>query len=232
VLDTVPVPLLRRCRGRRHRLFAAEADLGQGGSDDEWYSGMHLLAVVTPAGLITGFVVGPARTDERWLAEALLRWRQEPAAPPPTASELAAVLGPSHRRGGQRRGPAGPLLPEVGAGKPDAAPYLGDLGFRGAAWHAHWQAAYGATVLTKADYARLPPTDRRPARRWLSGRRQVVETVNGRLEDTFGLKFPRARTQTGVLTRLAAKVAAFNLSISLNHLADQPPLAVCNPLLA
>jgi hypothetical protein len=232
VLDTAPVPLLRRCRGARHRLFGVEADLGHGGSDDEWYYGMQLLAVVTPAGLITGFVVGPASTDERWLAEALLRWRQDPTAPAPTAAALAAALGPSHRRGGQRRGPTGPLLPELGAGVPEAAPYLGDLGFRGAAWRAHWQAAYGATVLTKADYAALPPADRRRAGRWLSGRRQVVETVNGRLDATFGLKFPRARTQTGVLTRLAAKVAACNLSIYLNHLTHQPPFAVCNPLTA
>src|SRR5918912_446811 len=32
VLDTVPVPLMRRCRGDRHRLFAAEAAVGRGGS--------------------------------------------------------------------------------------------------------------------------------------------------------------------------------------------------------
>jgi hypothetical protein len=43
VLDSVPVPLLRRCRGLRHRLFADEAGLGHGGSDDEWYYGVQLL---------------------------------------------------------------------------------------------------------------------------------------------------------------------------------------------
>src|SRR5436309_7213792 len=32
-LDGIPVPLMRRCRGNRHRLFAAEAGIGRGGSD-------------------------------------------------------------------------------------------------------------------------------------------------------------------------------------------------------
>lgn len=157
VLDTVPVPLMRWCRGRRHRCFAAEADLGHGGSDHERYYGVQLLAVVEADGRITGFVIGPASADDRWLAEALWRWRQAPTAPAPTAAELAAVLGPSHRRGGQRCGPAGPLGPGLGVGTPDPGPQVGDLGFRGADWRAHWQAAYGMTVLTKDDYDGLPP---------------------------------------------------------------------------
>lgn len=85
VLDSVPVPLMRCCRGRRHRCFADEADLGYGGSDKERYYGVQLLAEVSQAGLITGFVIGPASTDDRWLVEALARWRQDPSAPAPTA---------------------------------------------------------------------------------------------------------------------------------------------------
>ena len=232
VLDSVPVPLMRRCRGGRHRLFAAEADFGHGGSDDDGYYGVQLLAVVTATGLITGFVVGPAATDERWLAEALLRWRTDPSAAPPTLAELTAVLGPSHRRGGQRRGPTGPLAPGLGVGEPEAGPYLGDLGFRGAAWQQHWQATYAATVLTKAAYDQAARPERRQARRWFCGLRQVIETVNGQLEATFGLQFPRARTYWGLLTRLAAKVAAFNLSVYLNQHGDRPTFAVINPLQA
>ena len=60
VIDGVPVPLMRRCRGRRQRCFGLEADFGHGGSDQE--------------------LVAPA-------ADAL----------PPTADDLASVLGPSHR---------------------------------------------------------------------------------------------------------------------------------------
>jgi hypothetical protein len=186
----------------------------------------------TAAGLITGFVVGPAGTDERWLAEALLRWRGDPTAPAPTAAELLPVLGPSHRRGGQRVGPTGPIASAAGVGEPEHAPALGDLGVGGAAWRRHWRAAYGVTVLTKADYRSLPPADRRRLRRWLCGRRQVIETVNGWLAEALGLKFPRARTYWGVLTRLAAKVAAFNLGVSLNHRFDRPPFALFNPLAA
>ena len=232
VLDSVPVPLMRRCRGGRHRLFADEADFGHGGSDDEAYYGVQVLAVVKAAGLITGFVVGPAATDERWLAEALVRWRQDPTASPPTLAELMPVLGPSHRRGGQRRGPTGPIAPGLGVGEPEAGPYLGDLGFRGAAWQQHWQAAYGACVLTKAAYDRLGRVERRQARRWFCGLRQVIETVNGQLEAVFGLTFPRAHTYWGLLTRLAAKIAAFNVSVAYKQHGAYPLFAVINPVTA
>jgi hypothetical protein len=54
VLDAVPVPLMRRCRGQRHRVFGAEAGIGRGGSDRDWYYGCSLLDVVSPDGTITG----------------------------------------------------------------------------------------------------------------------------------------------------------------------------------
>jgi hypothetical protein len=97
VMDGVPVPLARRGRGLRRKLFTCEqAGLGRGGSDQDWYFGVHLLAAVHPSGVITGFVVGPADTGERWLAEALFRWRRDPSAPQPTLTQLTPVLGPSH----------------------------------------------------------------------------------------------------------------------------------------
>src|SRR5919204_2366335 len=74
-LDGGPVPLMGRRRGDRHRLFAAEAGIGRGGADQEWYYGVALLAAVGPHGAVTGFVLTPASTGERWGAEALLRWR-------------------------------------------------------------------------------------------------------------------------------------------------------------
>jgi len=230
VLDTIPVPLMRCCRGVRHRLFAAEAAVGRGGSDRQWYYGLGLLTVVRADGVISGFVLAPADTEERWLAEALLRWRQDPAAPPPTAEELARVLGPAHKAGGQRRGPTGPLGPRGAVGAASRDPYLGDLGFAGAAWQAHWRTAYGASVLTTADYASAPLAERAPAERWLSRLRQVVETANAVLTDLLGLKFPRARTYWGLLTRIAAKIAAFNVLLYLNHAYDRPTFAYATPL--
>lgn len=230
VLDTVPVPLMRRCRGERHRCFADEAAVGRGGSDRAWYYGLSLLTVVRADGALSGFVLGPATTEERWLADALLRWRQDPAAPPPTAEDLAPVLGPTHKAGGTRRGPTGPLGPRGAVGAPSALPYLADLGFAGATWQAHWRAAYGAAVLTKADYAAALEAERAPAEQWLSRLRQVIETANAVLADLLGLKFPRARTYWGLLTRVAAKIAAFNILLYLNHRHDRPTFAYATPL--
>ena len=226
VLDGVPVPLMRRCRGRRHRCFGPEAAIGRGGADKGWYYGVELLAAIQPSGCLSGFVYGPADTEERWLADALFRWRHDPSAPPPTAADLATVLGPAHRQGGQRRGPTGPLAGRAGVGQACTGPYLGDLGFRGAAWGQHWARDYGAVVLTKADYAPRPsPAAQRQARHWFSGLRQQVETSFAWLESRFGLWYPRARSTWGLLTRLAAKIAAFNVAVAFNHQVGRPPFA-------
>jgi hypothetical protein len=231
VLDGVPVPLLRRCRGSRPRLFDAEAAFGRGGSDRDWYYGVKLLLAVDQAGAITGGVVGPADTGERWLAETLLRWRADPTAPAPTAAALAPILGPTHAAGGQRRGPTGPLGPWSAAGQPATVPYLADLGFAGTAWQDHWSDAYHDHVLTKRDLPALPgDPDARTARRGHASLRQVVETTAGWLEHYLGLSFPNAKTYWGVITRLSAKIAAANLARYLNYLFHRPPFAVFDPL--
>jgi hypothetical protein len=229
VLDGIPVPLMRRCRGERHRLFANEAGVGCGGSDREWYYGVQLLASVSPHGALTGFVVGPANTEERWVAEALFRWRRAPAAPLPTVAELTPVLGRNHHPGGWV-GPTGPLAPYLAVGAPAAGPYLADLGFAGERWGAHWHEHYGALVLTKAA-CQLRPTsaERTRVAHGLSSLRQVIETAFQALTASLGLKFPRARTYWGLLTRLAAKVAAFNVAVYLNHLRARPTFALFNP---
>ena len=233
VLDSVPVPLMRRCRGDKHRLFGEEAQVGHGGSDDEWYYGVQLLLAVHQGGSISGFVFGPANTEERWLADALLRWRISPQAPPPTAQELEGVLGKAHRKGGKRLGPTGPILSASGAGQVAEVPYLADLGFAGEKWTVHWKEDYQAQMLTKKDYAQVQdPQERRERASWLSRRRQVVERVNATLERVFGLKFPGARTLWGLLMRLGAKIAAFNMALYINHLFGRPPFRIFNPFLA
>ncbi len=181
-----------------------------------------------PLRLITGFTLGPGGTEERWVADALLRWRHAPNAPPPTLAELRPVVRTDHA---QRPavGPTGPLGPASGAGTPHSRPILGDLGFTGIRWISHWHQDYGATVLTKANYASLPDEERRAAARWFNGLRQVVETANTWLVERFGLKRPRARSYWGVLTRVAAKVAAFNLGVYLNHLFARPTFAFFDP---
>ncbi len=228
VLDGVPVPLMRRCRGERHRLFRDEAGIGRGGSDREWFYGIKMLGVVDAHGFFTGFVAGPANTEERWLAEALLRWRQDPTAPEPTAAQLATVLGPTHRKGGRRQGPTGPLGPRTGVGRPSPTPAIADLGYTGR--DQHWRSNYHAEVLTQDAYRSLDEDARPQAVRWLNGLRQRVETAFARLDASFGLKFPRARTLLGLRARLGAKVAAFNFATYFNHLLGRPPFSACRPL--
>jgi hypothetical protein len=229
VLDGLPVPLMRKCRGKHHRVFAYEAAVGYGGSDKTYYYGVKLVGVVSDLGTFTGFVCGPADTDERWLTEALWRWREAPTAPPPTASDLAPALGPSKKVKGARRGPTGPLGPSLGAGSREPGSFIGDLGFAGERWREHWAHAYGVQMVTRAAYTEWPSPVRARAQRWLSHWRQVVETVFDCLSETFGAKFPRARSLWGLWTRLAAKVTAHNLAVYINHLFARPTFALFNP---
>ena len=228
VIDGVAVPLMRRCRGRRQRCFGAEADFGHGGSDQELYYGVKMLAAVDNIGFLTGWVVGPASTEERWLAEALFTWRQLPTAPTPTADKLVGVLGPSHRNGGARLGPRGPVRGRLSAGQPFDGPSLADLGLRGANWRQHWRDDLGATVLLKTDY--LPGPEQPRAVRSFNRRRLQIEATFSTLEAVFRLKFPRARTFWGLLTRLAAKISAYNIALAVNRLFGRDTCALFNPL--
>lgn len=221
VLDGVPLPLARRCRGERQRLFGEEAAIGRGGSDRAWYYGCELLLAAAESGPVTGFVLGPANTDDRWFADALLCWRRDPRATPWTAADLP----PSHRRGGGHVGPTGPLWPRAGVGVPSTAPYLGDGAFGGAVWTPHWRDDYGAVVLRGRD---LSPQKDAPVRRQFAGWRQLIETVNGQLSQVLGLAFPGAKTRWGLLTRVAAKLVTFNLGLWLNRHFGRPPFALAS----
>jgi len=218
-LDTVPVPLMRRGRGDRHRTFGCEASIGRGGPDKEWYYGCKLLLSVTDDGVITGFTLAPAETDDRWAAEAFLCWRSDAQGLPWQTSDLPA----SHKAGGKRRGPTGPIWGRSSAGVAPSVPYIADLGFAGYVWGCHWLWDYQALVLTKDSYDNETA---RALKRELCSWRQVVETVNGQLVDVFHLHFPRARSIWGLLTRLAAKVLAVNIGEQINRLWGRPAFAL------
>ena len=60
------------------------------------------------------------------------------------------------------------------------------------------------------------------ARRWAAGKRQLIEGVIWQLKDYFGLEHHRAKTLSGLLTRLAAKVAAYTCGQVLNERLGRP----------
>jgi hypothetical protein len=105
--------------------------------------------------------------------------------------------------------------------------FLADKGFSSAAWERRWLEEYGALVAaTPQESARRAWPEQ--ARRWAASKRQLIEGVINQLKDLFALERHRAKTIGGLLTRLAAKVAAYTcgqvlnrrLGRSLRHLAN------------
>ena len=99
--------------------------------------------------------------------------------------------------------------------------YLADKGFTGVEWERMWLEVYGVLV------AAAPKNNSRRAwskadRRWASGKRQIIEGVIGQLKDFFGLERHRAKTLGGLLTRLAAKVAAYTCAQRINNSLGRP----------
>ncbi len=221
VIDGVPLVLAQRCRGVRHQRFSErEADLGCGGSDRAWFYGLRVLLAVTPDGVITGFVAGPASTAERWLAEAFFCWRTTPEATPWSAADRPDQ---SHRAGGGFTGFTGLPWPRRGAGIPaTCGRYLADRGFAGQVFGRHWRQAYTARVVTRRDYY----PDEAPAHHAHASLRQIVETINGLLSAARGSFTSAAHTLWGVRTDLAAALLTINLGIALNRQFRRPDLAL------
>jgi hypothetical protein len=94
-----------------------------------WYEGMRLLLSVTPAGVVTGWGIGPASTNDRVLAETFFAARAVPQ----------------------------PRLPGVGVPTSDC--YVADMGFSGKRCQARWATASGAVVVSppQSDSARAWP---------------------------------------------------------------------------
>lgn len=121
-----------------------------------------------------------------------------------------------------RRAYPAPRLPTVGA--PAPGPYVTAKGFEGQARHRHWQDAYGAVVICASKRNSRHPWPR-AWRRWLAGVRQIVETVNGCLQQVFRLDRERPHSLDGFQVRLAAKIALHNFCIWLNQQLGRAPLA-------
>jgi hypothetical protein len=198
VMDAVPVPVAHGARSFHPGWLADIARIGHGGND-RYFFGLHLLLVSSASGLATGWILGAGNIQDRWLAEGLLSAR---AGCPPLAGSGAAQLEP----------PRDWMGPAQASGRTSSRPLVEDAGFTGARWHTHWLQDFGTQGV-------CPPDGPIPAdtARWFSGVRQVIETVFSHLCDSFGLKYPGAHTTWGLITRVAAKLAAYNLGLAINR---------------
>lgn len=99
--------------------------------------------------------------------------------------------------------------------------YLEDKGFSSMEWERRWLESQGALVAAtpqKNAYRAWPEA----ACKWASGKRRLIEGVIDQLKDLFALERHRAKTLDGLLTRLAAKVAAYTCGQCLNAELGRP----------
>lgn len=185
--------------------------LGRGGNHGGWYYGEQLLVSTTSSGVITGWLVGQAQIDDRWMMEAFLSTRYQ----------FMQMMGPepAERKKHKTVQVATPesFSPAIATGIAQGGPYLADEGFNGERWRSHWQQAYGADVICAPPQNAINAWEK-AEKRWLSKHRQIVETVLSRLTTVFDLKRLNAHTAWGTITRLAAITAAYNLGILFNRL--------------
>jgi hypothetical protein len=99
--------------------------------------------------------------------------------------------------------------------------FLADKGFSSVEWERYWLQEYGALVAaTPQESARRAWPQK--ASRWAAGKRQLIEGVIDQLKDLFALERHRAKTLGGLLSRLAAKVAAYTCGQVLNDRLGRP----------
>lgn len=220
-VDCVPLPACTTAQAHhaaRHWLLSSQ--FGHGGNQGTWFFGEQLLVSVVPSGEVTGWLLGPASADDRWLMEALLSQR---------AGHLTFQGPPRDNHQVHARPSVPPLGPALAAGHGHPRPYLADQGFNGDRWRRHWVLTYHAHVLTVP-----PPNSPHPwsssARRWLAHHRQIIETVFARLTTVFGLKKLEAHSRWGQYTRLAAKLAAYNIGLFINRRLGRPAGALATLL--
>jgi hypothetical protein len=209
ILDCVPVPVARGARSFHPGWLPDIARVGKGGNERYFY-GLHLLLAVSAQGVATGWTLAAGNIQDRWLAELLLSSRA--GAP--------QLSGPPRRGAARLAAPSEWMGPVLSCGRLRSCPLLADLGYAGPDWHQHWLDDYGAQVLTP------PVAERHSARAWFSSLRQAIESAFAALCDSFGLQFPQAHSTWGLITRIGAKLAAYNVGILINRLYGRPDLAL------
>ncbi len=163
-----------------------------------WYESFHLLLSVNPTGVITCFGFGSASIHDQHLAATLFAVRQT----------LSSRL-PS------------PGLPAQGA-------YVADKGFAGERSRRQWLRQYGVELVAPQHQSSKRMHWPKALRRWLAALRQIIETVNDKLLNTFR---PRERPHlTGFQARLVAKVGLHNFCLWFNLHLGKAPLAFADLL--
>jgi hypothetical protein len=202
IFDGVPVPVARGARSFHPGWFADIARVGKGGNDRYFY-GLRLLLVLSSSGVAGAWTMASGNVQERWLAELLLS----------AQAGTPQLVGPVDEKTGKAEiaVPEEWVGPVQSCGTASGKPKMTDTGFVGKEWLEHWAADYGATVIPKPKGASAELS------RWFGSLRQVVETAFAHLCESFGLKYPGAHTKWGLITRVAAKLAAYNVGIRINR---------------
>ena len=217
-VDSVPLRAFsngQACREEGHWLW--ESQTGHGGTNGGFYHGDQVLASVTASGVVTGWLVGNADIDERWLLSAFLSAR----------TGHPQLTGPARSPHQARSRSVSPPIGHIGAfqavGLSQTRLYLADRGFNSGRWQQHWRDYYGCTVLSvpphndphRADWSRQDCL-------WLASHRQIIDTTFGFLAEVFGWQKLLAHSRWGQFTRLAAKFAAYHLGLFLNRCGGRP----------
>lgn len=213
-VDCMPLAacsLAQAARGEGHWLWWSA--LGHGGNWGGWTFGEQVLLAVHQHQAITGWLIGPASADDRWMMQALVSARQGTMClqPPPPAQRGRRHLSPA---------PQGQILPTIAANVGHPRPYLADRGFNGARWQRHWTQWQAVVISQPPDNAPEHWTD--SLKHEVCSRRQIVETVFARLTEVMGLNRLHAHSRWGQLTRIAATCAAYNFGIWFNRLLQRP----------
>ncbi len=101
----------------------------------------------------------------------------------------------------------GELLGEAGLGEALARKLLGDLAYRSEELRDEL-AEVGVALVTE--------------RSRQNGKRQQVEVAFSALKRTFGIERTLAKTLVGLVTRIAAKIAAYTYAFYINRLLGRP----------
>jgi hypothetical protein len=214
IVDAMPIPVVNPVRGRQGTCLGDAVSMGYGGSDRTYFYGCQLLLATAANGVITGWTLGPGKTQMRWIFDAFATWRHDPTAAPWQVEQM-----PPRKPSRLPQGPTGLRFGPASAGRQRPVPYLADKGFSGPDWLDHWSRDLGAELV-------LPPDDDEDALQDHRRRRQTIETVNSLLDSQLHIKRIRAHTYEGLCTRVAAKIAAFNVAVVQNLQFGRSPLAI------